>query len=123
GRHSTTSRSLFVLPSGAVVVDTPGLRGVALAPDLDEGLAEALVDVEELPAACRADCGRTTEPGCAVAASIAAGDLLPERVESWRRWQRELAWQERRRDARLLAEDKERWKGVHLAQRARGHRP
>ena len=69
GRHTTTHRELVVLPSGAVVIDTPGLRGVALAGS-EEGLAKAFSDVEDLAAACRfADCGHTGEPGCAVQAS------------------------------------------------------
>ena len=123
GRHTTTHRELVVLPSGAVVIDTPGLRGVALA-GTEEGLARAFSDVEDLAAACRfADCGHGGEPGCAVQASIDAGDLSAERMESWRRLQRELAWQARRTDARLRAEEKARWKAVHKSQRVRGGRP
>jgi ribosome biogenesis GTPase len=123
GRHTTTHRELVVLPSGALVIDTPGLRGVALA-GTDEGLARAFSDVEELAAACRfADCGHAGEPGCAVQASIDAGDLSAERMQSWRRLQRELSWQARRTDARLRAEEKARWKAVHRSQRARGGRP
>ena len=82
GRHTTTHRELVVLPSGAVVIDTPGLRGVALA-GTEDGLAKAFSDVEELAAACRfADCGHAGEPGCAVQASIDAGDLSAERMDS-----------------------------------------
>ncbi len=123
GRHTTTHRELVVLPGGAVVIDTPGLRGVALV-GTEEGLAKAFSDVEDLAAACRfADCGHGGEPGCAVQASIDAGDLSAERMESWRRLQRELSWQARRTDARLRAEEKARWKAVHRVQRARGGRP
>ena len=123
GRHTTTSRELVVLPSGAVVIDTPGLRGVALV-GTEDGLAKAFADVEDLAAACRfADCGHAGEPGCGVQASIDAGDLSAERMESWRRLQRELAWQARRTDARLQSEQKARWKAVHRAQRSRGGRP
>ena len=123
GRHTTTHRELVVLPSGAVVIDTPGLRGVALA-GTEDGLAKAFADVEDLAAACRfADCGHTGEPGCAVQASIDAGDLSADRMESWRRLQRELAWQARRNDARLQAEDKARWRAVHRARRGQAWRP
>ena len=118
GRHTTSHRELFVLPSGAVVVDTPGLRGVALSADGD--LSESFSDVEELAAACRfADCAHTTEPGCALLASVAAGDLLQERIDSWRHLQRELAHQARRSDVRLRAEEKKRWKGLAKEQRGR----
>ena len=121
GRHTTSHRELFVLPSGAAVVDTPGLRGVALAAGGD--LSRSFSDVEELAAACRfADCTHLSEPGCALLASLATGDLGQERLDSWRHLQRELAWQARRQDARLQAEEKKRWKGIHREQRARGHR-
>jgi len=123
GRHTTTHRELVVLPSGAVVIDTPGLRGVALA-GTSEGLSRAFADVEDLAAACRfADCGHRGEPGCAVQASRDAGDLTEERLDSWRRLQRELAWQARRTDARLQAEEKARWKAVHKARRGQVWRP
>jgi len=122
GRHTTTHRELVVLPSGAVVIDTPGLRGVALAGS-EQGLAQAFSDVEELAAACRfSDCGHHSEPGCAVQASIDAGDLSADRMASWRRLQRELDGQARRTDVRLRAQDKARLKAVHRAQRARGGR-
>lgn len=130
GRHVTSHRQLFGLPGGAVVIDTPGLRGVALH-DAHEGVARAFADVEELGSACRfADCAHSGEPGCAVLASVAAGDLLQERVDSWRKLQREAAWHARRSDARLQAEERARWRSVSKArrslskqQRLRGHRP
>jgi ribosome biogenesis GTPase len=123
GRHTTTHRQLFGLPGGAVVVDTPGLRAVALH-DAHDGVAKAFADIEELGAACRfADCAHAGEPGCAVIASVEAGDLLQERVDSWRKLQREAAWHARRTDVRLQAEEKARWKAIHKAQRQRGYRP
>jgi len=123
GRHTTTHRELVVLPSGAAVIDTPGLRGVALA-GTQQGLAKAFADVEELAAACRfADCSHAGEPGCAVQASLDAGDLSAERMDSWRRLQRELAWQARRTDARLQAEEKARWRAVTKARRSQVWRP
>lgn len=119
GRHTTTHRELFVLPSGAIVIDTPGLRGVALSVDGD--LSDSFSDVEGLASACRfADCAHDTEPGCALLASIEAGDLLQERVDSWRHLQRELAFQARRADARLQAQEKKRWKDRSRASRERG---
>ena len=119
GRHTTTHRELVVLPSGAVVIDTPGLRGVALAGS-EEGLAKSFSDVEDLAAACRfADCGHVGEPGCAVQASIDAGDLSAARMESWHKLQRELAFQARRTDLRLRAEERAKWKSITKAQRAR----
>lgn len=123
GRHTTSHRELIVLPSRAVVIDTPGLRGVALYA-ADEGLSRAFADLEELASACRfADCGHATEPGCAITASIKSGDLSLGRLDSWRRLQRELAFQARRSDARLRAAELAKWKRVSKQYRARGSRP
>ena len=123
GRHTTTHRELLQLPGGAVVIDTPGLRAIALQGG-PASLALAFRDVEDLAVACRfADCGHVGEPGCAVRASVEAGDVAPERVESWRRLQRELAFQARRTDVRLRAEERQRWRAVAKGQRARGGRP
>lgn len=119
GRHTTTHRELVLLPSGAVVIDTPGLRGVALSAS-DEGLAQAFSDIEELAAACRfADCAHVGEPGCAVQASIDAGDLSPARMLSWRKLQREIALQAARTDCRLRAEEQAKWKAITKANRSR----
>ena len=124
GRHTTTHRELLVLPTGGVVIDTPGLRGVALGAGAQDGLAQAFADVEELASACRfADCAHRSEPGCAVLASVWAGDVGQDRVDAWRRLQRELAYQARRSDARLRDEHSRRWKAIAREQRSRGGRP
>jgi ribosome biogenesis GTPase len=54
-----------------------------------------------------------------VLASVEAGDLGQDRVEAWRKLQRELAFQARRTDARLRAEERQRWK--QIAKANRGH--
>jgi ribosome biogenesis GTPase len=119
GRHTTTHRELLLLPGGGVIIDTPGLRGVALHA-ADEGLSLAFSDVEDLAVACRfADCAHQSEPGCAVLASVAAGDLGQDRIDSWRKLQRELAFQARRTDARLRSEELKKWKQITKANRAR----
>jgi ribosome biogenesis GTPase len=71
GRHTTTSRELFALPGGALLIDTPGLRELQLW-DASEGVGRAFSDIEELAAQCRySDCGHSNEPDCAVQAAIA----------------------------------------------------
>jgi ribosome biogenesis GTPase len=118
GRHTTSHRELLLLPTGGIVIDTPGLRGVALHA-ADDGLALAFSDVEDLAAACKfADCAHVGEPGCAVLASVEGGDLGQNRVDAWRKLQRELAFQARRTDARLRAEESKKWKAISKAQRA-----
>ena len=65
GRHTTTSRELFLLPSGAMIIDTPGLRELQLWNAAD-GVAQTFRDVDELAAQCRfTDCQHQNEPGCA----------------------------------------------------------
>ncbi len=90
GRHTTTRRELVLLPGGGVVVDNPGMREVHLW--LGDGrLADAFEDIAELAAHCRfSDCRHDTEPGCAVRAALEAGELAPERWESYRALEREL---------------------------------
>jgi ribosome biogenesis GTPase len=120
GRHTTTFRELVPLPGGALLLDTPGLRGVGLWLDGD-GLDRAYDDVGRLAADCRfADCRHDTEPGCAVLAAIDAGELDERRLLSWRKLEREAAWVARRHDARLRAEEAKRWKAVTLEMRRSG---
>jgi ribosome biogenesis GTPase len=98
GRHTTTSRELVPLPGGAVLMDTPGVRGFGLF-DADDGMGEMFGDLEELFAQCRfADCAHDREPGCAVQGALADGTLEMRRWESYLKLQRELAALNRRHD-------------------------
>jgi ribosome biogenesis GTPase / thiamine phosphate phosphatase len=119
GRHATTRRQLFALPSGGLVIDTPGMRELGLVDDAG-GLDDAFAEVSELAARCRfRDCRHRGEPGCAVDAAIAAGALDPARRDAQHKLARELAALERRRDPALAREQRARWKAVHKDQRAR----
>ena len=110
GRHTTSWRELVPVPGGGALLDTPGLRGVGVAGSAD-GVDTVFADVAGLAAACRfADCRHDGEPGCAIAAAVAAGDLDPDRVRRWRVLQREAAWQASRSDARVRAEQRQVWK-------------
>jgi ribosome biogenesis GTPase / thiamine phosphate phosphatase len=126
GRHTTVTRELHLAPGGGSVVDTPGLRSVGLQGG--EGLADVFTDVEDLAADCRfADCSHRQEPGCAVLAAVEAGDLPERRLESWRKLQREAAWQARRVDDRLARQEQQIWRAraraLSRAQRQRPPRP
>lgn len=89
GRHTTTTRSLHVLPSGGVLIDTPGIRAVGLVAEND-GVAETFPEVEEAAEMCRfSDCQHEGQPGCAIAAGLADGSLDEKRVDAWRRLQQE----------------------------------
>lgn len=123
GRHTTTHRQLVPLPGGAFLVDTPGLRAVGIVAD-DEALGVTFADVEELAEGCRfRDCAHATEPGCAVRAALESGELPERRFESYRRLAKEAAFQARRADARLAAEERARWKQITVDVRRRGVRP
>ena len=100
GRHTTTTRELFVLPSGALLIDTPGLRAVGVWDD-GSALDDVFADVERLATGCRfRDCRHGGEPGCAVSVAVANGDLDPARLEAMRKLEREIAALERRSDIR-----------------------
>jgi ribosome biogenesis GTPase / thiamine phosphate phosphatase len=117
GRHTTTHRELVVLPSGGVVLDTPGLRAVGLTADQD-AIAAAFPEIEELAEHCRfRDCAHDNEPGCAVLAAVVDGALDERRLASWRKLGREAAFQARRTDARLRAQEAAVWKRRTMAMR------
>lgn len=83
GRHTTTHRQLLMLKSGAMIIDTPGMRELGMW-DVSEGLGEAFADVEQFLGKCRfSDCRHQTEPGCAVREAIASGSLSAERWKSY----------------------------------------
>ena len=82
GRHTTTHRALIPLPSGACMIDTPGMR--ELKPTGEEDVAESFTDIEALAAQCRfRDCKHAREPGCAVREAIEAGTINRERVANF----------------------------------------
>ncbi|MEW6267652.1 MAG: ribosome small subunit-dependent GTPase A [Thermodesulfobacteriota bacterium] len=98
GRHTTTARELFRLPSGALVIDTPGLRAVGLAGE-GEGLGQVFQDIMALALNCRfRDCRHQGEPGCAVEAAVRSGSLDPERLRGFRKLRKEAEYEIRRAD-------------------------
>ena len=83
GRHTTTHRQLLRLPSGVLIIDTPGMRELGMWDSLD-GLAEAFPDVERFLGQCRfSDCKHESEPGCAIRAAIDSGALTEARWKSY----------------------------------------
>jgi ribosome biogenesis GTPase len=119
GRHTTTRRELILLPDGGIVIDTPGLRELQLW-DGGDGVGEAFADVEDLAAECRFnDCSHTREPGCAVIGAVESGGLAPERLQSWRKLQRELRAIAVRHDYRLRKEEARKWRLIARDARTR----
>ena len=118
GRHTTTHRELILLPSGGLVLDTPGMRELGLW-DNEAGVAATFSDIEALAADCRfGDCAHRTEPGCAVRAALEDGTLDPGRWKSFGKLQRELAHLDLKDDPLARAEVRKVWIGRHKAARA-----
>ncbi len=104
GKHTTTAARLIRLPDGRLLLDTPGVRALALWESW-EGLALAFSDVDGFSESCRfADCFHEDEPGCAVMAAAAAGQLDPERLASWRHLREEMD----QLDGALIAQTRKR---------------
>jgi ribosome biogenesis GTPase / thiamine phosphate phosphatase len=117
GRHATSHRELVPLASGALVIDTPGLR-LPRVWEQAAGLRSVFADIEELARGCRfGDCSHRDEPGCAVLAAIADGRLPADRLAGMEKLAREEAWLATRRDARTRLERKQEVKRIHRAQR------
>lgn len=113
GRHTTSGRQLFVLPNGALMMDTPGLREVGMGGEV-ESVDAVFADLAALAERCRfADCRHRTEPGCAVLAAQERGQVDEARVASWHALRAESAWrsslmdvavaQERKRNAKVIS--------------------
>ena len=123
GRHTTTSRQMIPLDAGGLLIDTPGLRELQLW-DASAGLGRTFEDIAAFSASCRfRDCTHQSEPDCAVLTAVEAGALGPERLESYRKLERELAFQHRKQDAAARAAEQRRWRAIHKAQRAFYKRP
>ena len=119
GRHTTTHRQLIPIDSGGMIIDTPGIRELQVWHG-EEGLDQTFDDIAQLALSCRfTDCQHESEPGCAVQAAILDGTLTAERLASYWKLGREIRAMRRREDKRLQIEDKNRWKAITKANRAR----
>jgi len=117
GRHTTTARSLVVLPSGALLIDTPGMRELQLWAT-EESLNNTFEDIDQLAAHCRfRDCRHIDEPACAVLAAVSDGTTSRERYDSYLKLRRELAFLGRKQDVFAELELKRKWKVSHKAYR------
>jgi ribosome biogenesis GTPase / thiamine phosphate phosphatase len=103
GRHTTTRRELFVLPGGALLLDTPGVRELRLWA-LDDGLDHTFPEIAALAASCRfRDCQHETEPGCAVLEAVADGRIDATRMASYQKLKAEAAYVHRSTDREAQA--------------------
>jgi len=125
GRHTTTARTLFALHSGGLVIDTPGMRELQMLDNdgAEASLAETFADIAALAETCRfRDCQHEAEPGCRVQEAITTGRLSEQRLASYRKLQRELAYVARKEDERQQLAERAKWKQLSIQQRQKGHR-
>ena len=94
GRHTTSRRQLIVLDSGAMFVDTPGMRELGMIGE-NTGIEGSFADVTELANKCRfTDCTHTSEAGCAVVSAVADGELPEDRYHSYLKLMKESKYHE-----------------------------
>jgi ribosome biogenesis GTPase len=114
GVHTTTRREMILLPSGGIIIDTPGLRELQLWGG-DEGLKSEFMDIEELARQCKfSDCSHQNEPGCAVKQALKEGSLSYQRYKSYKKLQREVNYFEKRAEINNVLLEKRRWKKIAL---------
>ncbi|PAE12028.1 ribosome small subunit-dependent GTPase A [Niallia circulans] len=110
GRHTTTNREMVLLPNSAVLIDTPGMRELQLW-NSEEGISNSFSEIEEFAAYCKfRDCQHEKEIGCAVKLAIENGKIEEERLLSYKKLLRELAFLERRQDKKAQSDQKKIWK-------------
>lgn len=91
GRHSTTRRELFIIPTGGAVIDTPGMREIGLE---SVNLSKAFIDIDELAEECKyKNCGHENEPGCVVRKAIEDGAISEERLQSYKKLKKEAKYE------------------------------
>lgn len=103
GRHTTTSRNLIMLPNGAMIIDTPGMRELGMW-DADNGISKTFQDVEKYIGLCKfSDCTHSNEPGCRILQAIKDGELSEERYEQYLKLKKESEYNT---DTELYLKDK-----------------
>ncbi len=112
GRHTTTSRDLFLLPEGGMVIDNPGIREIGLSRQLTDS-RNVFPDIESLAEQCRfSNCTHTCEPGCRVLEAIATGEISSRRLNNYTKLNDELDYIRERQNKSADRVEKERWQHI-----------
>ncbi len=118
GKHTTTSRDLFMMPQGGMVIDNPGIREIGFW-DVDKGVEAVFPEIEKLGLECRfINCSHTNEPGCRVLEAADEGEISRDRLENYRKMKRELEYLSHRLNKSANRVEKERWKDISLKVKA-----
>jgi ribosome biogenesis GTPase len=119
GRHTTSGRQLVPIPCGGLLLDTPGIRELALWDD-GAGMAAAFWDIEMTASRCRfSDCTHQRQPGCAIESAVERGELAADRVAGWHKLMREERHQALERDVIARRAERKRWAVIGRAGAAR----
>ncbi|MCL1468990.1 ribosome small subunit-dependent GTPase A [Argonema galeatum] len=117
GRHTTTHRELIILPSGGLLIDTPGMREIQIW-NGNDGFQETFTDINTLAnQCCFRNCQHEKEPGCAVQKALLDGTLDERRFQNYQKLQNELKYMARKQDQKAYLSEKEKWKKIHKAMR------
>lgn len=119
GRHTTSTRELFLLESGSMVIDTAGLRELQIM-GAEETADSMFEQIKELELGCRfRDCTHGNEKGCAVLKAIKNNDITQRSLDQYSKMKRELAHLENKKDKRAQSNSKRKWKSIHVGMRKR----
>lgn len=120
GRHTTTSRNLYMSRYGGLIIDTPGMRELQLSGH-SEGVRTQFSDIEDLIRSCRfSDCRHQTEPDCAIKEALEDGSLADDKWRSYQKLEAEVRHEMRKQDKALAAEDRKIWKKRSIEARNKG---
>lgn len=113
GKHTTTCREMVLLPSGGILIDTPGMRELGLW-NADNGLAQTFSEFDEYSELCKySDCTHTHEVGCAVLSALEKGLIPKERYDNYLKLRKELKYLESKQNISAQIEEKRKWKIIH----------
>lgn len=113
GRHTTTRRELVLLPSGGILIDTPGMREIGLW-NVEEGVAQTFFEFDEYAGQCKySDCTHTHEVGCGVLSALEKGLISKERYDNYLKLRKELKYLESKQNGSAQIAEKRKWKTIH----------
>lgn len=119
GRHTTTNRDLYFIPSGGMIIDTPGMRSLGLWETSEEGLNNTFSDIVELSLECKFnDCTHNSEPGCRIKDALNTGELDVKRYRSYLALQRESNYYKQKEEIASRKANKEKHK-KHIIKKRR----
>jgi ribosome biogenesis GTPase len=117
GKHTTTSRNLYLSTYGGLIIDTPGMRELQMA-DHSEGVTDQFSEIEEIIHQCRfSDCQHQAEPGCAIIKALAEGSLPTAKWMSYQKLQSEVRHGLRKQDKAVASQDRKAWKKISVQAR------